>query len=811
MSEAPGNTGRESSAREHALIDAARRQAEGLGTSMTPQEGLPPADAFPNYQLIRELHRGGQGVVYLAIQITTRRKVAIKVMREGPYAGGPERTRFEREVQILAQLKHPNIVGIHDSGVANGAFFYVMDYISGQTLDSWTSGEPRPIPEALALFLKVCDAVAAAHLKGVIHRDIKPANIRVDNAGEPQVVDFGLAKTISGDVVESDREPVMMTMTGQFVGSLPWASPEQAEGLPDKIDVRTDVYSLGVVLYQLLTGRFPYQVAGNMRDVLDRILRAEPARPSTIRRKIDDEIETIVLKCLAKDRERRYQSAGELARDLRHYLAGEPIEAKRDSGWYVLKKALRRYRPYATVAAGFAILLVGFGIALAVQNRELARANTQLSAANDKALRSNQQLELANQQLESANKELSLARTRAETARDASLEVFGLIDPSQARGAEITLREAMVQAESQMRERLKDMPEALADLTQMFGQLHTKLGDNERGLRLTREAQRLRAAGGAYTTESLMADANEAVMLRGRRYPGDLAEAERILRSTLEMARRHPELVSPSQRSVIEHNLARCFDGSLGPEPAARLEEARGLFESVLATLAGEPDSEEKSEQIVATRTHLAAMQLRAGRYDDAERSLAAAMDELERRGGGDPSSSAKIRGYLARVRLEQGRADEADELHRAAIDDLTSVLGPRHPEVLEITANYARFLGNKRIQRYESAVTVWDDILDRAGSHPGMADSIRTADWLRDSAEPLIALKQPAKAEQRLLAASEIVMDSQDPLADDRRRAIAARLAVVCETLGRAEDAARYRAAARPAGAETDPQPDGK
>lgn len=800
MSEAPRNTGAGSSAREHALIDAARRQAADLGTSMTPQEGLPPPDAFPNYQLIRELHRGGQGVVYLAIQITTRRKVAIKVMRESPYAGGPERARFEREVQILAQLKHPNIVGIHDSGVANGAFYYVMDYISGQTLDSWTSGEPRPIPEALALFLKICDAVAAAHLKGVIHRDIKPANIRVDNAGEPQVVDFGLAKTISGDVVESGHEPVMMTMTGQFVGSLPWASPEQAEGLPDKIDVRTDVYSLGVVLYQLLTGRFPYQVAGNMRDVLDRILRAEPARPSTIRRKIDDEIETIVLKCLSKERERRYQSAGELARDLRHYLAGEPIEAKRDSGWYVLKKTLRRYRPYAAVAAGFALLLMGFGVALAVQNGRLTVANARLAESNAKERRANADLGRLNERLETANKELVLERTRAETARDASLEVFGLIDPSQARGAEITLREAMVQAEAQMREKLKDMPEALADLTQMFGQLHTKLGDNERGLRLTREAQRLRAAGGAYTTESLMADANEAVTLRNRRYPGDLAEAERILRATLEMARRHPELVSPGQRSVIELNLARCFDGSLGPESPARLEEARGLFGTVLETLAVEPESPEKSEQIIATRTHLGAMDLRAGRHEEAQRSLAAAMDELER-SGGDPASSAKIRGYLARVRLEQGRADEADELHRGAVDDLTSVLGPRHPEVLEITANYARFLNNTRVQRFEASETVWEDVLDRARSQPALADSIRYADWLRDSAEPLISLGQHARAEERLLAANEIVLDSQDPLADDRRRAIAARLAVVCDALGRAEDAARYRAAGQPAG----------
>ena len=132
--------------------------------------------------------------------------------------------------------------------------------------------------------------------------------------------------------------PEVVTQTGQFIGSLPWASPEQAEGLHEQVDLRTDVYSLGVNLYQMLTGQFPYSVSGRMRDVLDNILRVDPAPPRRLRRAIDDEVETIVLKCLQKDRERRYQTAGELARDIEHYLAGELIEAKRDSGWYLLRK-----------------------------------------------------------------------------------------------------------------------------------------------------------------------------------------------------------------------------------------------------------------------------------------------------------------------------------------------------------------------------------------------------------------------------------------------------------------------------------------
>ncbi len=187
----------------------------------------------------------------------------------------------------------------------------------------------------------------------MIHRDLKPGNIRIDDDGEPYILDFGLAK-----VATSEGAASAMTMTGQFIGSLPWASPEQAEAAPGKIDMRTDVYSLGVVLYQMLTGKFPYEVIGNMRDVLDRIMKAEPAKPSTIRRQINDEVETIVLKCLSKERERRYQTAGELGRDIRHYLAGEPIEAKRDSALYVLRKTLRRYRTHVAIASAFVVMLL---------------------------------------------------------------------------------------------------------------------------------------------------------------------------------------------------------------------------------------------------------------------------------------------------------------------------------------------------------------------------------------------------------------------------------------------------------------------
>lgn len=344
------------------LIEAARIQAHhGLGRSSRS----PTGGSIPGYQLLKEIHRGGQGVVYLAVQEATRRKVAVKVMREGPFAGDHDRARFEREVQVLAQLRDPHIVTVHDSGSNDGCFYFVMDYIAGLPLDQHVSLHDLTIDQVLDLCATVCEAVNSAHLLGVIHRDIKPGNVRVDTQGVPRVLDFGLAK-LSGNDAFSCSTITQMTATGQFVGSLPWASPEQARGESNKLDVRTDVYSLGVMMYQLLTGVFPYEVEGAIKDVLERIASREAARPSTRNVHIHSEIDAIVLKAISKNCQDRYQNAGELARDIRRHLAGEPIEAKRDSVLYIAQKTMQKYWVRSLIACGLLLSLLAFMITITV-------------------------------------------------------------------------------------------------------------------------------------------------------------------------------------------------------------------------------------------------------------------------------------------------------------------------------------------------------------------------------------------------------------------------------------------------------------
>lgn len=344
--------------------------------------GRPPQ--LEGYEIIQELGRGGQAIVYQALQVSTRRKVAIKVAPKRVVDRAPqppvqspaspdEGSRFQREIEVLAKLNHPGIVTIHVSGEADGLCYFVMDYISGVPLDEYARRSNLTVKARLQLFVKVCDAVNAAHLLGIVHRDIKPSNVLVDQQDEPRLLDFGLAKLTLGAL-----DPAEMTVTGDFLGTPKWTSPEQAERKPDKVDVRTDVYALGMVLYQLLTADLPYELGGSLSEVEHNIIHAEPERPSRKNRQLDDELDRIVLKCLRKDRSERYQTAGEVARDLRRYLAGEPVEAKSPSLGYLVRTRTRRAVSKAPLVTCVLVVLVsafvGHAAGYVVQSTRLGGA-----------------------------------------------------------------------------------------------------------------------------------------------------------------------------------------------------------------------------------------------------------------------------------------------------------------------------------------------------------------------------------------------------------------------------------------------------
>jgi len=310
------------------------------------------------YEIVEEMPRGGQAAVYKAIHTATKTNVAIKVLLPTMMASARARYYFEREAELIASLDHPNIVSIRDSGIIHHQYYFVMQYIEGQPLERYVRSEKLSFRETVVLFSKICTAITYAHQQGIIHRDLKFANILVDNRGEPHVLDFGLAKAVG--LSEEAPDNAVATMTGQLAGTLSTMSPEQAAGRPDLIDVRTDVYSLGVMLYHMLTGQYPYEVTGSTLQVLQNIQKADPIRPRQIIRKFDSDVEAILLTALDKEPAKRYQSTAELKSDIENWLDGRPIRVKSISTTYLLRKIIARHRYTSTVAALLLLIIIGF-------------------------------------------------------------------------------------------------------------------------------------------------------------------------------------------------------------------------------------------------------------------------------------------------------------------------------------------------------------------------------------------------------------------------------------------------------------------
>ncbi|MHC4737857.1 MAG: protein kinase domain-containing protein [Planctomycetota bacterium] len=326
----------------------------------TEQAAAKPLESmFEGYNIRDQLPLGGQAVVYRATQKATKRIVALKVLLQGPHASVRAQYRFEREVDLAANLRHPNIVTIYDSGIAQGQYYFAMEYIDGKPLDEYVQSEKLSLRRTMEVFSKVCSAVAYAHQRGVMHRDLKPGNILVDADGEPHILDFGLAKLVDASE-QATPEAVMTSIPGKVIGTLAFMSPEQASAQPDAVDVRTDVYSIGMILYKILTDNFPYDVTGSMLTILRNIQETEPTKPSKIIPRFNSEVEAILLKALAKETNRRYQSAAHLQQDIDAWLKGLPISARADSTIYLLRKIITSHRYASAVVALLMIIVFGF-------------------------------------------------------------------------------------------------------------------------------------------------------------------------------------------------------------------------------------------------------------------------------------------------------------------------------------------------------------------------------------------------------------------------------------------------------------------
>jgi serine/threonine-protein kinase len=616
------------------------------------------APAIAGYESLVELHRGGQGVVYRALQTATNRTVALKVLLAGAFATSRQRLRFEREIDLVAGLRHPNIVTVYDSGVADdGRHWFAMEYLEGENLDTYVAARRDAgagpdgglgLSQTLRLFSKICAAVSYAHQRGVIHRDLKPGNVIVDHDGRPHVVDFGLAKPANPDV---GRGQATVTVAGGFLGTLAYASPEQTTGDPGQVDVRSDVYALGVILYEMLSGRFPYAVTGQLSDVIDAITKSPPrslrALPDTPYR-LGDELDTITRKALAKDPERRYQSAEALRADVERFLAGEPIDAKRDSGWYVITKTLLRYKLQVAAAVLLVVLLTGFGIAMSVLYQ----------------------------------------RARLEADKVSKINVFledtlGSVDPP-GRG-EVTVRNFLDEGVYWIDVALAGQPEIEASVRTIIGNAYRNVGrleeaeeqllaslETRRELFGDRHLQITKSLSSLDHLEVASAMMNLATV---KLILGEREAAERLLHQALAVRRRelhdeHPDV------AMCRFRLALVFEdrGAFG--------EALALHERALATrrAALHEDHPDVTRSLVA----LGSLHLRMDQPQAAEPLLRDALTRQRRTLPDGHWRIARTGRQLGSCLAAMGKYEEAEPLLISSYDGLAGALGPRNRQTLD-------------------------------------------------------------------------------------------------------------------------------
>jgi eukaryotic-like serine/threonine-protein kinase len=692
---------------------------------MPPADEEPPASRIGPYRLIEKLGVGGMGQVWLAEQTEpVRRRVALKLIKAGLYDDTIAQ-RFLSERQSLAMMEHPAIAKVFDAGATSaGQPYLVMEYVNGLPLTDYCDQRKLRVKDRLRLFLQVCEGVQHAHQKAIIHRDLKPSNIlvtEVDGKPTPRIIDFGLAKFITPTVPGE----TMFTQYGAFLGTPGYMSPEQADPAVQDIDTRADVYSLGVILYELLTGDLPFDSARWKKQRFDEFLRQlrelDPERPSAkvgmnknasasraetrstdprqLALSLRGDLDVITLKALEKDRNRRYGSPSELAADIERYLDNRPVLVRPASTGYRLQKYLRRNRLAVVLSSVAALLFVSFAIVQAIQLRRTTQE-----------------------------------RDRADRVAEFMTQMFEVSDPSEARGNSVTAREILDRSSAEIDKSLGRDPELRASMMFQMGSVYQSLGLYTKAQSLLEQTLEIdRRTFGSVNEHTIATMSALALVLASQ---GQLGEAEKLARESADQAS-HLLGLRNAKSLKARHALSNVLYRE------GRYSEAEALGRVTLDTarsLLG-PENPDTAIYSIGLAMSCAAL----GRYSEAERLLRGAIEVDTKAFGADHLRTIYAMNHLAATLSESGKPVEAEKIMGQIFDTERRVLGPDHPVTLGEASSLANYISDQG--RYGEAATLFRDILARQRRLLG-SDNPGTLLTTGNFANALAELGQFAEAE---------------------------------------------------------------
>jgi serine/threonine protein kinase/tetratricopeptide (TPR) repeat protein len=634
---------------ECADADRTMMPGDGADPDRTRMPGVEGAGArrYPekigHYRILRLLGEGGMGSVFLAEQENPHRIVALKVIKLG-FVSADLLRRFEQEAHALGRLQHPGIAQIYEAGMADSGFgpqpYFAMEYISGQTLIEYVEEHRLDVRARLELMAKVCDAMNHAHQRGIIHRDLKPGNILVDQAGQPKILDFGVAR-----VADSEVEMTRQTDLGQLLGTLPYMSPEQVQPDPEELDIRSDVYALGVIMYELLAGHLPHDMRQMaLPEIVQTIRDVDPISLGSIKRIYRGDIETIVAKALEKDKTRRYASAAELAADIRRYLADQPIVARPPTTNYQLQKFARRHK--ALVSGAVAVVLA-LSVGVVVSTWQLVRARRAEAAA---------------QAVNDFLQDDLLAQASAANQSG----------PTTKPDADLKVRTALDRAAIKITGKFDKQPGVEASIRDTIGQTYSDLGlypEARKQLELALELhQRVEGPNNPKTLTAAMRLGSVAEK------QGKYAEAEALQNQTIEAMRR---VLGPEHPDTLKatNGLATVYMDQ------AKYAQAEAIYTQNLEIerrVLGPENS-----QTLRGMHSLGAVYLYEGKYAQAEPFYSRTV-EIERRvlGPEHPNTLLGINN-LATLYQSEGKYAQAEVLFSQILEIYSRISGPEHPDTL--------------------------------------------------------------------------------------------------------------------------------